>query len=312
MVQKLSSSYKFRLIVSLSIVVACGAIQINAQEFSAGKPLGATNEAGEWVKMSDNVKVFGSFHFAESCTFDPARNLILVINSGDRADASKNDGYVSLINPDGSVHTSKWIGATRDGLELYNPLGSAIKDGVLYTVDTDTVRLFDLKSGKPLRSIHVPGSSLLNGIAVADDGTIYASNTRPDWKLYKVTANGKSSVLVADGKLSSPNGVAMDPDGNVVVVNIDNRDVITYSPSGKLVRVEQSGEKGSDGIVIMDDGTKYVCSVRHGSVSRIRPGQKAEIIAKGIPSAASMCYDSIQHQLVIPMNPNNGLAFLKL
>ena len=66
------------------------------------------------------------------------------------------------------------------------------------------------------------------------------------------------------------------------------------------------------GIVIMDDGTKYVCSVRHGSVSRIRPGQEAEIIAKGIPSAASMCYDSIQHQLVIPMNPNNGLAFLKL
>jgi len=312
MLHKLSPSYKNRLIVSVSIAAIFSAIQIQAQEFSAGKPLGATNEAGEWVEMSDNVKVFGSFHFAESCTFDPARNLILVINSGDRADESKNDGYVSLINPDGSVHTSKWIGATRDGLELYNPLGSAIKNGVLYTVDTDTVRLFDLKSGKPLRSIHVPSSSLLNGIAVADDGTIYASSTRPDWKLYKITANGKSSVLVADGKLSSPNGVAIDPDGNVVVVNIDNRDVITYSPSGKLVRVEQSGEKGSDGIVIMDDGTKYVCSVRHGSVSRIRPGQEAEIIAKGIPSAASMCYDSIQHQLVIPMNPNNGLAFLKL
>ena len=312
MIQVSSSSHKTRLIVSFSVAAILGMAQIHAQDFSAGKPLGATNEAGDWVEMSDNVKVFGSFHFAESCTFDPARNLILAMNSGDRTDASKNDGYVSLINPVGSVHTPKWIGATRDGLELHNPLGSAIKDGVLYTVDTDTVRLFDLKSGKPLRSIHVPGSSLLNGIAIADDGTIFASNTRPDWRLYKVTKDGKSSVLVADGKLKIPNGVAMDPDGNVVVVNIGNRDVITYSPDGKLVRVEQSGEKGSDGIVIMDDGTKYVCSVHHGSVSRIRPGKKAEIIAKGIPSAASMCYDSIQHQLVIPMNPNNGLAFLKL
>ena len=54
------------------------------------------------------------------------------MNSGDRTDASKNDGYVSLINPDGSVQTPKWIGTTRDGLELYNPLGSVIKDGVLH------------------------------------------------------------------------------------------------------------------------------------------------------------------------------------
>ena len=147
------------------------------------------------------------------------------MNSGDRTDASKNDGYVSLINPDGSVHTPKWIGATRDGLELHNPLGSAIKDGVLYTVDTDTVRLFDLKSGKPLRSIHVPGSSLLNGIAIADDGTIFASNTRPDWRLYS-NQRRKIIRLVADGKLKIPNG-NNGSDGNVVVVNIGNRDVIT-------------------------------------------------------------------------------------
>ena len=40
--------------------------------------------------------------------------------------------------------------------------------------------------------------------------------------------------------------------------------------------------------------------------------EKAEVIAEGIPSAASMCYDSKQNQLVIPMNPNNALAFIPL
>ena len=59
--------------------------------------------------------VYGSFHFSESCTFDPNKNLILAMNTGNRGDTSENDGFVSLINPDGSVHTPKWIGATRDG-----------------------------------------------------------------------------------------------------------------------------------------------------------------------------------------------------
>ncbi|HET8712320.1 MAG TPA: nucleotidyltransferase domain-containing protein [Gemmatimonadales bacterium] len=34
--------------------------------------------------------------------------------------------------------------------------------------------------------------------------------------------------------------------------------------------------------------------------------------AQNIPNAASMCYDSGANQLVIPMNPNNGLAFVVL
>jgi len=44
----------------------------------------------------------------------------------------------------------------------------------------------------------------------------------------------------------------------------------------------------------------------------IRPGEASVLIAEGIPSAASMCYDSGANQLVIPMNANNGLAFVSL
>ena len=65
-------------------------------------------------------------------------------------------------------------------------------------------------------------------------------------------------------------------------------------------------------VVVLKDGTKYVSSVRFGSVSQISPGKKAKLVAAGIPSAASMCYDSKQHQLVIPMNNHNALAFVKL
>jgi len=295
-------------------ILLAGALSLSAsaQEFSAGEPLSATNESGIQMAMSSNVKVFGSFHFTESCTFDPDKNLVLAMNAGNRGENDAPDGFVSLINPDGSVHTSKWIGDTRDGLDLVNPLGSAVANGVLYTVDVGYLRSFDLASGEPLRSVQVPGATILNGIAVASDGTAYISNSRDPELIYKVTSDGRSSVFAEGSPLAVPNGVAMDTDGNIVVVNINTNDVITYNPNGDVVRVEQAAEGGNDGVVVTEDGTKDVSRVRFGSVSRIRRGQPAEVIASGIPSAASMCYDSVQKQLVIPLNPNNALAFIKL
>ena len=71
-------------------------------------------------------------------------------------------------------------------------------------------------------------------------------------------------------------------------------------------------QPGSDGLVIMQDGTKYVSSVQNGGVSMIRPNQRAVLIAENIPNAASMCYDSGANQLVIPLNANNALAFVPL
>jgi hypothetical protein len=282
------------------------------QPFRAGTPLGATNEAGQFMPMSSNVKVYGSFHFAESCTFDASRNLIIAMNAGNPQALAQNDGFASLINPDGSVHTSKWIGVTRDGLTLNHPLGSAIAGGTLYVADIDTIRTFDLVTGTPGRAIEVPGATILNGIGVTATGTIYVSNTREPERIYRVQPDGTVSTFADGAPLALPNGVAIDTDGNIVVVNVGTRDVLTYSPAGQIVRTEQAAEGGNDGVVVLPDGTKYVSSVRFGSVSRIRRGQPAEVIATGIPSAASMCYDSRQNQLVIPLNPNNALAFIPL
>jgi DNA-binding beta-propeller fold protein YncE len=130
--------------------------------------------------------------------------------------------------------------------------------------------------------------------------------------VYKITPSGEASTFVEGQPLALPNGVAIDPDGNVVVVNVGDNAVMTFDTSGKLIRTEHAAEGGNDGIVILPDGTKYVSSVRYGSVSQIRPGQAAKVIAAGIPSAASMGYDSKQNQLVIPMNNNNAVAFVKL
>jgi hypothetical protein len=78
------------------------------------------------------------------------------------------------------------------------------------------------------------------------------------------------------------------------------------------LKTEHSAQPGNDGLVIMPDGTKYVSSVRYGGITRIPPDGEPELLATGIPSAASMCYDAGANQLVIPMNAFNGLSFVRL
>ncbi|MGE0816135.1 MAG: SMP-30/gluconolactonase/LRE family protein [Vicinamibacterales bacterium] len=274
-------------------------------------------QAGEPLKTTPNVKVFGSFRFSESLSYDADRDLIVSVNAGMPQDMVQNDGYVSLINPDGSVHTLKWIGVNRNGLTLNHPLGSHVARGMLYVVDIDTVRWFDMKTGEPKGAIPVAGAGRFNDLEVAPDGTIYATVTgtpqdASSWKIYRIAADGTSSVLVSGAPLSMPNGITFDRQGNLVVVNIGSNDVLTFRPDGTLLATEHAVDPGNDGVVVTADGTKYVSSVRQGTVSRIRPGQPAEVIASGIPSAASMTYDSRRNRLVIPMNDWNAIAFVDL
>jgi sugar lactone lactonase YvrE len=167
--------------------------------------------------------------------------------------------------------------------------------------------------------MRVPQSEWLNDIEVADDGTVYGTQTRKGqsqdpatWQVWKITPDGSASVFIQGAPLRQPNGIAFDQQGNIVVVNVGNNEVLTFSKEGKLLKTETAAQSGNDGLVIMPDGTKYVSSVVNGGVSRIRPGSPAELIASNIPSAASMCYDAGANQLVIPMNANNALAFVPL
>ncbi len=249
-------------------------------------------------------------------SYDAERDLYVAVNAGIAQDVIPNDGYISLVNPDGTAHTLKWIGVNRNGLTLNHPLGSDIINGMLYVVDIDTVRWFDMKTGEPRGNIPVAGVTRFNDLEVTADGTIYATQTgtmdSTSWRVYKITPKGEATVLVTGAPLNSPNGIAFDPQGNLVVVNIGSNAVLTFSPDGKLLTTEESTDAGNDGIVVLPDGTKYVSSVRQGTIARIRPGLKAERIAEGIPTAASMTYDSKRNRLVIPMNDWNAITIVEL
>lgn len=325
----------------LAALAACPALaqQEGSRPYTVGNPLGMPVTATAdrpFEPISSNVKVYGAIYSAESCSYDAERGVIVVPNRGAPQGVQANYAFVSLINHDGSVHTPRWIGvqgpaqraALTPPLVLNEPFGSDIARGMLYVADRDggtragepsvaVIRRFDLRTGAPAGEARVERAPWINDIEVADDGTTYATQmgdagADSTWRVWKIAPDGTASVFAQGAPLRQPNGVAFDPRGNIVVVNLGNADVLTFSPAGRLVKTEQAAQPGGDGLVIMRDGTKYVSSVIQGGVSRIRPGASAELIARNIPSAASMCYDAGANQLVIPMNPNNGLAFVPL
>jgi len=336
------------VILSTAALICASSRETIAQQQTGPRPLVVGNRLGLPVEpaadgsfegISSNVKVYGAIYSAESCSYDAERGLIVVANRGVPQNVQANNAWISFINHDGSVHTARWIGiaspADRSNLTpplvLNDPLGSDIANGVLYVADRDggtsstdpsvaVIRKFDLKTGAPAGQIRVDRSAWFNDIEVADDGTIYATQTgdrsaNPDpatWQVWKIAPDGTASMFVQGAPLNQPNGVALDGEGNIVVVNMGTPDVLTFSRAGKLTRTEKAAQAGNDGLVIMKDGIKYVSSVLNGGVSRIRPGKPPELIARNIPSAASMCYDAGANQLVIPMNANNGLAFIRI
>ena len=329
--------------ISLGSLSAQAPAPAGPQPFSVGNRLGMPiNPApdGAFTPMSNNVKVYGAIYSAESCSYDPTRGVIVVPNRGVGQNVQTNNAWISFINHDGSVHTARWVGIQNPGdqrttmttpLVLNEPLGSDIEGGILYLADRDggtgpndpavsVIRKFNMQTGMPAGEIKIAKSTGFNDIEVASDGTIYATQTgaggqNPDastWQVWKIAPNGTASIFVQGAPLRQPNGIAFDEKGNIVVVNIGTADVQTFSPDGKLVKTETAAQPGNDGLVVMKNGTKYVSSVVQGGVSRIRPGRPAELIAQNIPNPASMCYDEGANQLVIPMNANNGLAFIKV
>src|SRR4029453_11327166 len=203
--------------------MAIGAGVVTAQQpqgpqpFSVGNRLGLPiNPAadGAFNPMSSNVKVYGAIYSAESCSYDPVRNLIVVPNRSVGQDVQTNNGWVSLINHDGSVHTARWIGIQNAGpdrtsltppLVLKEPSGSDIANGMFYVSDRDggtspsdppvaVIRWFHMTKGAPAGEVRGPRSSVFNAIEVADEGTTYATQTgtggqTPDpasWQVWKI------------------------------------------------------------------------------------------------------------------------------
>jgi streptogramin lyase len=260
-----------------------------------------------------NVEKVG-FKTPESVMYDANADVYLVSNINvDGVPTKKdNNGFISRLNPDGTVQNLKWISGGANGVTLNAPKGMAIVDGTLYVTDLDTVRKFDLTSGEALGEIPIEGTTFLNDLAADEDGAVYVSDTglTADDKgigpngtdaIYRISSGDEVSVIAKGKELTLPNGLEVNPDGKLQVVAFGSSEIYTLDADGKRGDVLKMPAASLDGVITLKDGRRVISSWETSSLYTLAADGKVEVLATGLPSPADLGYDSKRERVLVPI-----------
>ena len=240
---------------------------------------------------------------------------VLVSNVGPKLDplAKDNDGFISKLDKNGNVIEKEFI----KGINA--PKGMSVVDGVLYVVDIDVLRGFNLKTKKQVFEMPIKGAIFLNDIAVKDSNTLYVSDTgtgiihEVDLKKssYKTLVKIPSEYMGPNGLLKNGNElitVTYDPNGK------DNGRVLKINLKDKKITVFSDLEGPLDGVAFDKKGNLLVTSwgenLKGALYSIDRSGKVKKVDLPDMAGPADIFYDHDKNTLWIPKMAEN--AILKL
>ncbi|HXC68970.1 MAG TPA: NHL repeat-containing protein [Pyrinomonadaceae bacterium] len=147
------------------------------------------------------------------------------------------------------------------------------------------------------------------GIAVAADGTIYVTDAGENNRIQKFTPDGNVTTIAggvegfADGDKASfntPSGIALAPDGSLIVADTGNNRIRRVTPAGQTSTVAGDGTagyvdgpanraqfNGPIGVAVDVNGNIYVADTYNDRIRLITPdGQVSTVAGKGTPGFA--------------------------
>ncbi|RXJ50047.1 SMP-30/gluconolactonase/LRE family protein [Gelidibacter gilvus] len=151
----------------------------------------------------------------------------------------------------------------------------------------------DLRSKNIAVFAHEPTANQPNDIAIAPNGTLYASD--PNWtdntgKLWKVTRENGFELL--EDNMGTTNGIEVSPDGKKLYVNESvQRKIWVYDilDTGFIENKQEFisfDDFGLDGMRFDDSGNLYVCRYGKGTVVVLSPSgeivKEIELIGKNV------------------------------
>lgn len=189
-----------------------------------------------WETSNDVLKT------PESVIYDSENDVFYVSNVNGNPTEKDQNGFISILNTDGTYKTAKWI----DG--LHAPKGMAIFKGKLYVSDIDKLVEIDIKKGIVEKEYQDPSAVFLNDVAACGNGMIFVTDMQT--KKIHVLNEGKFTVWLEDKSFENPNGLFTEKgklyvgDNNIFEVDVKTKDV-------KKI-IENAG--GVDGLEKDNDG----------------------------------------------------------
>lgn len=212
--------------------------------------------------------------------------------------ATAADGTIYLVNieKNGTIASIGADGKAKLFVELPNgSVGNGMrinKKGDMFIADVPNHNVLVIKKGTKKVEVyaHEPSMNQPNDLAMAPNGTIYASD--PNWKnntgnLWKVAKGGKVTLLEKD--MGTTNGVEVSPDGRKLYVNESIQRKIWVYDIDKNGDVHNKrlfysfDDFGLDGMRCDVKGNLYVCRYDKGTVAIFSPQGKLlrEVQLKG-------------------------------
>ncbi|HEV8340256.1 MAG TPA: SMP-30/gluconolactonase/LRE family protein [bacterium] len=267
------------------------------------------------------ITVQGGFATPESVLYDASGDIYLVTNINGNATGADGNGFISRVRPDGRISALKWIDGTKPGVALNAPKGMAIRGDTLFVADITTVRMFDRRTGQFRGSVTVPGATFLNDAAAAPDGTIYVTDSglKPDFSpsgtdaVYRIDRSGALGTVARGAQLKNPNGVAVLPDGRLVIA--------AFSADGGIYRLTTTGQKEDltrlpggqlDGVEVLSGGVLLVSSWAASAVFRVAPDGAATRVIQNVKAPADIGYDRKRNRVLIPLFQDNRVLIQPL
>src|SRR5260221_13465632 len=163
----------------------------------------------------------------EAVLHDAIADHYLVSNVNGSPLAADDNGFISLVSPEGTIVALRWIDGASDSVTLNAPKGLAVVGDYLYVADLGTIRRFDRETGAPRGGAVIPGATSLTGVVAGEDGSVYFTDSglrlgprgvehSGTDAVYRFEPEGRLDTLARGEALGGPTGLAVSGDSGWV------------------------------------------------------------------------------------------------
>jgi sugar lactone lactonase YvrE len=245
----------------------------------------------------------------ESVLYDAEGDRYIVSNINGKPDVADDNGFISLLSPDGKITELKWIEGGKGKTKLDAPKGLGLAKGVLYVADITAVRMFDAKTGAPKGEVKIEKSTFLNDISISADGSkVYVSDSGIKFgekgpeptgtEAVYVIEKGKAKALAKGPDLGKPNGV-LSTDKGLVVVTFGSGEAYRLDDKGGKQDVTKLPKGALDGVVPLGDSL-LVSSWEGSAIYKGKLGGSFDVVLSDQASPADIGYDTKRGRVLVP------------